>query len=125
MQTGVIDGYEHDANTTLHQRFYEVAKYMARTGHIAGVLGLFASSAGLARLSPGVRETLEASAVAAASYQRAMGPGEDAASTRELVSRGMTMREIDVGVFQHEAARLWDTEGRALGVLPWLEAIRA
>ena len=25
LQTGVIDGYEHDASTTLQQRFYEVA----------------------------------------------------------------------------------------------------
>ena len=31
LQTGVIDGYEHDASTTLQQRFYEVAHYMART----------------------------------------------------------------------------------------------
>ena len=49
IQTGVIDGYEHDASTTLHQRFYEVAHHMARTGHIAGVLGLWASTASLAR----------------------------------------------------------------------------
>ena len=40
LQTGVIDGYEHDANTTMQQRFYEIAGFMARTGHIAGVLGL-------------------------------------------------------------------------------------
>jgi hypothetical protein len=39
LQTGVIDGYEHDANTTIQQRFYEIAGFMARTGHIAGVLG--------------------------------------------------------------------------------------
>ena len=53
LQTGVIDGYEHDASTTLQQRFFEVARYMARTRHIAGVLGLFASTAGLARLPAG------------------------------------------------------------------------
>src|SRR5215213_1980465 len=44
LQTGVIDGYEHDASTTLAQRFFEVAHYMTRTGHIAGVLGLWASA---------------------------------------------------------------------------------
>src|SRR6185295_10694719 len=60
MQTGVIDGYEHDANTTLHQRFYEVARYMARTQHIAGVLGLWASNATLARLPAAVRTAIEA-----------------------------------------------------------------
>ena len=60
MQTGVIDGYEHDASTTLQQRFYEVARYMARTRHIAGVLGLFASTAGMARLPAGLRATSSA-----------------------------------------------------------------
>ena len=30
LQTGVIDGYEHDASTTLQQRFYEVAGYLTR-----------------------------------------------------------------------------------------------
>ena len=48
LQTGVIDGYEHDASTTLQQRFYEIARFMARTKHIAGVLGLWASTATLA-----------------------------------------------------------------------------
>ena len=28
LQTGVIDGYEHDASTTLQQRFYEIAGFM-------------------------------------------------------------------------------------------------
>ena len=56
LQTGVIDGYEHDASTTLQQRFFEVARHMARTRHIAGVLGLFASTVGLARLPAGMRD---------------------------------------------------------------------
>ena len=52
LQTGVIDGYEHDASTTLAQRFFEVAHYMARTGHIAGVLGLWASTGALRGCPP-------------------------------------------------------------------------
>ena len=74
LQTGVIDGYEHDASTTLQQRFYEIAGFMARTRHIAGVLGLWASTATLARLSPDLRAALEGAALEAAKRQRAMGP---------------------------------------------------
>ena len=77
LQTGVIDGYEHDASTTLQQRFYEVATHMARTRHIAGVLGLWASAVTLDRLPPGLRELLEDAARRAAERQRAMGPAED------------------------------------------------
>ncbi len=124
LQTGVIDGYEHDASTTLHQRFYEVARYMARTRHIAGVLGLFASTAGMARLPAGFRATLEQAALEAARHQRAMGAQEDTAATQQLRGLGMTIREIDGSAFRQPAERLWDTESRALGVASWLEAIR-
>ena len=75
LQTGVIDGYEHDASTTLQQRFYEVAHYMARTRHIAGVLGLCASTVGLARLPAEIRaRRSNGPALEAARQQRAMGP---------------------------------------------------
>jgi tripartite ATP-independent transporter DctP family solute receptor len=124
LQTGVIDGYEHDASTTLQQRFHEIAGFMAHTGHIAGVLGLWASAVTLARLPAGLRATLEAAALEAAAHQRAMGPGEDATATAQLAAYGMTIREIDRRALQGAAERLWTTEARALGIGAWLEAIR-
>ena len=76
LQTGVIDGYEHDASTTLQQRFYEVAHFMARTRHIAGVLGLFAS---IDRRSPGCSaghpRLLERAALEAAARSARDGAG--------------------------------------------------
>ncbi len=124
LQTGVIDGYEHDASTTAQQHFDEVAHHMARTRHIAGVLGLFASTAGLARLPPPLVAPLEQAALEAAAGQRLMGPAEDAAATADLAARGMTIRDIDVGAFRQPAEALWLREARALDAVPWLEAIR-
>jgi TRAP-type transport system periplasmic protein len=124
LQTGVIDGYEHDASTTLQQRFYEIAGFMARTRHIAGVLGLWASTVTLAQLPPSLRTTLEAAAIEAAKRQRAMGPREDSAAVEQLTRNGMTIREIDGRALQPAAERLWSTEARALGATSWLEAIR-
>jgi len=124
LQTGVIDGYEHDASTTLQQRFYEIARHMTRTRHIAGVLGLYASSASLARLPPGFRAPLETAALEAARQQRAMGPLEDSTAMATLAANGMTIRDIDNGIFRQAAERLWETQARALGAEPWLEAIR-
>ena len=109
LQTGVIDGYEHDASTTLQQRFYEVARYMARTRHIAGVLGLFASTTGLARLPADIRARVE--------QRRARGRrrhsgrwarAEDIDASRELTARGMTIRDIDGAPFRRPAERLWE-----------------
>jgi tripartite ATP-independent transporter DctP family solute receptor len=124
MQTGVIDGYEHDASTTLQQRFYEVARFMARTSHIAGVLGLYGSSVGLARLPADLRPVLEQAAREASAEQRQRGPKEDTTATDALVARGMTIRAIDGSAFRPAAERLWEAEARALGVTSWLEAIR-
>jgi TRAP-type transport system periplasmic protein len=124
LQTGVIDGYEHDASTTLQQRFYEVATHMARTRHIAGVLGLWASAATLGRLPPGLREVLADAARRAAEHQRAMGPAEDVDAMARLAERGMTIRDIDASAFQRRAQDLWRQEARALNAVSWLEMIR-
>jgi TRAP-type transport system periplasmic protein len=125
LQTGVIDGYEHDASTTVQQRFYEVAHYMVRTRHIAGVLGLFASTTSLTRFPADVRAALERAAIEAATTQRTRGPKEDSTATGQLSSFGMTIRDIDGRAFEGPAERLWESEGRALGVTSWLRAIRA
>jgi tripartite ATP-independent transporter DctP family solute receptor len=124
LQTGVIDGYEHDASTTLQQRFYEVARHMVRTAHIAGVLGLFASTVGLARLPLDIRAILHQAAIDASHAQRAIGPGEETSATTQLTAQGMSIRDIDTQPFRPDAEHLWASEGRALGVAPWLEAIR-
>ena len=125
LQTGVIDGYEHDASTTLQQRFYEVARYMAHTNHIAGVLGLFASTATLARLPAELGSALEQAAVEASQQQRLRVPQEDRAASAQLVERGMTIREIDGRMFHLRAENFWEAEARALSVSSWLDAIRA
>jgi TRAP-type transport system periplasmic protein len=123
LQTGVIDGYEHDASTTLQQRFYEIARYMARTRHIAGVLGLWASTATLARLPADIRRALETAAIEAAAHQRAMGPQEDANAMSQLAAHGMTIRDIDGSALRAAAARLWTVEAARLDVAAWLDTI--
>jgi len=122
LQTGVIDGYEHDASTTLQQRFFEVAGFMARTRHIAGVLGIFASTVGLARLPPGLRPKLEEAALAAASRQRAMDEAEDRAAMARLTEEGMKIRDIDCGAFRGGAEALWQRQARELEAVSWLRA---
>ena len=124
LQTGVIDGYEHDASTTLQQRFYEIAGFMAQTRHIAGVLGLWASAVTFGRLPAEIRTALEGAAREAARRQRAMGPGQDTAATTQLTANGMTIRDIDGRALQPSAERLWTSQAQALGITSWLEAIR-
>ena len=125
LQTGVIDGYEHDASTTLQQHFYEVARFMTRTSHIAGVLSLSSSTVSQTRFPPDVRAMLRDAGREAAIRQRAVGPREEEAATRALQSNGMTIRDLDRRGFERSAVPLWEEQGRALGVTSWLESIRA
>jgi tripartite ATP-independent transporter DctP family solute receptor len=125
LQTGVIDGYEHDASTTLQQRFYEVAGFLTRTRHIAGVLGLWASTHRLRQLPADVLTVVEAAALEASAAQRAMGVAEDAAATAALQEHGMVVRDIDVRAWRPAAEALWHREARALDAAAWLEAALA
>jgi tripartite ATP-independent transporter DctP family solute receptor len=125
LQTGVIDGFEHDASTTLQQRFYEVAHVMTRTRHIAGVLGLWASAITLAGLPADLRAIVETAARDASVHQRTEGPAEEALAATELTKLGMTIHEFDNSPFRLKAETLWQAEGRTLGVAPWLAAIQA
>jgi TRAP-type C4-dicarboxylate transport system substrate-binding protein len=124
LQTGVIDGYEHDASTTLQQRFYEVATHMARTRHIAGVIGLWSSATTLRRLPPPVQDIVEDAARRAAERQRQRGPAEDADAVAQLTQLGMTFRDIDASAFHRRAEELWTQEARALDAGSWLDIIR-
>jgi tripartite ATP-independent transporter DctP family solute receptor len=125
LQTGVIDGFEHDASTTLQQRFYEVARIMTRTRHIAGVLGLWMSVVSESRLPPGLLPIIKTAALAAAGEQRAAGPREESVALGTLAERGMTIAELDTMPFRARAEAFWLREGRELGVEPWLQVIRA
>ena len=125
LQTGVIDGYEHDANTTVQQRFFEVAGYMARTAHIAGVVGLWASTTIFDTLPAEIRDALQRAALEAAAQQRAMGHREETDAMAQLGQRGMTIHDVDRRPLLPAAERLWESEARQLGTTPWLEAIRA
>ncbi len=124
LQTGVIDGYEHDASTTLQMHFHEVARHMARTGHIAGLLGLYVSTASWARVPAALRPRLQEAARDAAAQQRALGPIEDEKATAELRRLGMTIRDIDRSAFLPAAEQLWKAQARELGAESWLAAIR-
>jgi tripartite ATP-independent transporter DctP family solute receptor len=123
LQTGVIDGYEHDASTTLQQRFYEVAGHLAQTRHIAGVLGLWSSVRSLAEVPADVRTVIGEAARDAAAHQRERGPIEDAAAMAALRERGMTIHDIDAAAWRPAAEALWHREARALDVEPWLGTI--
>ena len=103
LQTNVIDGYEHDANTTLMQKFFEVTKYFALTQHISGVLGIVASAKSIDALPPDMKKAVLDAAKEAAAFQRKRAPEEDEKSMAELKKKGMVINIVDRKPFAAKA----------------------
>jgi tripartite ATP-independent transporter DctP family solute receptor len=96
LQTGVIDGYEHTASTTLSFKFYEVAKYVAITQHLLDPTVAAFSLAEWKKLDPKEREIVEQGASLATDICRAMAPVRDAESFAALTKRGMIVTHPDM-----------------------------
>ena len=127
LQTGVIDGYEHDASTTLQQRFYEVARLHGahaahrRRARALGVDGDAGAAAGRT-CAPLSKRRRSKPPRGSARWDRARTPPR----RRTLAQRRHDHpRDRRQRVAAGRRKRLWQREARALGVSSWLEAILA
>ena len=128
LQTGVIDGYEHDANTTLSQKFFEVSKYIALTQHIHGVLVLNAAPAKIDALPGPLKQQVLDAAREAALFQRDQAPKEDTAAFEALKGKGLTIHEIDRASLAAKAEGFWSSYGaevQADDIVQKIVALRA
>ena len=89
LQSGVLDGYEHTAATTISFKMYEVACCMALTKHLMDPTFLVFSLPEWKKLSPAEQAALQKAATEAGRVVRAMAPAREGeigrASCRERV----------------------------------------
>ena len=97
LQTGVIDGYEHDASTTLQQRFYEVARlHGAHAAHRRRPRAVCVDRRAWRGFPPDLRTALERAALDAATATARHGTARGhRARPAQLAAHGMTIRDID------------------------------
>ena len=84
LQTGVIDGLEHDAPTILQSKFYESAKNLTLTQHIFDPVAPIISTATLKRLSDSQQQAVRHAAAAAVKAQRPKAAAAAAAAMEQL-----------------------------------------
>lgn len=96
MQTGVLDGYEHTASTTLSFKFYEIAKYMALTRHLIDPTVVAFSLSEWNRLDDQEKAVVTQAARLATDIARALAPVREAESLAKLKSLGMVVNEPDM-----------------------------
>ena len=111
VQTGVVEGFEHDASTVLATKLYEVTRHCFLTEHLFPPMVAVIGKRGLDKIPPEVRPALLRAAQEASLYQRAQAGEKGRAAFEELKKLGlgfhpMTKAERDA-LRRQMAAQLW------------------
>jgi TRAP-type transport system periplasmic protein len=126
LQAGVIDGAENEAVSILANRFYEAARYVARTNHLVLPMGLFISEQSLARLPPELRDALRTQARETAVWERTLMTERNAAAITEMQQRyRVHVSGLESAVLREHAAKMQDDVAKELGLEDLLARLRA
>ena len=124
LQSGVLDGYEHTAATTISFKMYEVACCMALTKHLMDPTFLVFSLAEWKKLSPAVQAALQKAANEAAKVVREMAPQREGQALAEVKRLGMKVNEIDTAPLVRASLKAQDELAQEFGAEKLLEQIR-
>ena len=124
LQSGVLDGYEHTAATTISFKFNEVACCIALTRHLMDPTFLVMSLPEWKKLSPADQAVVQKGAQAAAAIVRQMAPQREAEALAAVKKLGMKVNEIDVAPLQKAALAAQDDLAKEFGAEALLAQIR-
>jgi len=124
LQSGVLDGYEHTAATTISFKMYEVACCMALTKHLMDPTFLVFSLAEWKKLSPAEQAALQKAANEAAQVVRKMAPQREGEALAEVKKLGMKVNEIDTRPLVQASLKAQDELAKEFGAEKLLEQIR-
>jgi tripartite ATP-independent transporter DctP family solute receptor len=124
LQSGVLDGYEHTAATTISFKMYEVACCMALTKHLMDPTFLVFSAAEWKKLSPAEQAALQKAATEAAKVVREMAPQREGEALAQVKKLGMKVNEIDLAPLQKAAVQAQNDLAKEFGAEKLLDQIR-
>ena len=108
LQTGVIDGAEHDAPTVLALKWYEVAKQITLTKHIYNPQTAIISQRALKKIPTELQGPFKEAANEATKYQRSKAAEIETAAFATLKSNGITTIEADRAAYKALVLPVWD-----------------
>ena len=125
LQSGVLDGYEHTAATTLSFKFNEVACCIALTRHLMDPTFLVVSMGEWKKLNAKEQEVLTKGAKAGADIVRQLAPQREAESLEAVKKLGMKVNEIDTAPLKKAALQAQDELAKEFGAESLLANIRS
>jgi TRAP-type transport system periplasmic protein len=108
LQTGVVEGLEHDAPTILNSKFYEIAKNIALTQHIFNPLVAVIGTTAMGRLPSDLKQPFMDAAKEATTAQRGLAVDTERRAMQTLQQNGVTVSQVDRTVFKNLVRPLWD-----------------
>jgi TRAP-type transport system periplasmic protein len=124
LQSGVLDGYEHTAATTISFKFNEVACCIALTKHLMDPTFLVFSLPEWKKLTPAEQQALQKAATDAGELVRKMAPQREGEALAEVKRLGMKVNEIDLVPLQKAALVAQDDLAKEFGAEALLAQIR-
>ena len=94
VQTGVVEGFEHDASTVLATKLYEVTRHCFLTEHLFPPMIAVIGKRGLDRIPADIRPAFLQAAQEASLYQRAQAGEKGRAAFEELKKLGITFHPM-------------------------------
>jgi len=125
IQTGVLDGWEHDAPTMASSKMYEVTKYLARTEHLYGVCFITANAKKLDGLPPDLKKALEEAATEACHYMFDIAAQKEEDGLKILRDKGMTINVFDKAPAVERVKGYWKEYADKVGAADILAKITA
>jgi len=94
VQTGVVDGYEHDAATVLASKLYEVSKHCWLTEHLFSPMIAVMGKRGLDKMPGDIRPAIIQAAAEATQFERGQAVAKGKAAVEELKRLGITFHPM-------------------------------
>ena len=89
-QTGVVDGFEHDAATVLASKLNEVTKSCWLTEHLFSPMGVVIGKRGMGKIPADLQPAFMQAVATATAQQRTIASQKSTAAVEELKAKGMT-----------------------------------
>ena len=125
MQTGILDGFEHNATVIQANKLYEVGKHLTYTRHLFGVVVFAYSQKKWEKLSARQQDVIQRAARMAAEIERSLAPVKEQEAIDFLISNGVQIHHIDTGPFRSQSVSLQDRLAEQCNGLSILNAIRS
>jgi tripartite ATP-independent transporter DctP family solute receptor len=124
MQTGILDGFEHNATVIRANKFYEVSRQIVLSKHLFGTVVFIYSQKDWDRFTSDEKRLIQEAADMARDIQRSLAPLREREALRFLEDHGMDIKVIDTEDLEIKTFDLQNDLAEKNNCLNVLELIR-